>query len=151
MPYGNTQRSWSELALLSPQKGHKEFSPDFFYRYDEIFRSCGSDALKKILFGPERHKRTFSTVTMKFGTFSTDTMKFSTAGIGIFGEFVLILFYSYEKNPTVIGISIVTSEKVIFHCNLGKSPKGRVTGRISSLESSIVTAEKIRGQYQGFS
>jgi hypothetical protein len=102
MPYGNTQRSWSELALRSPQQGHKGFSSDFFYRYEEIFYSCGSHTLKKVLFRPKSHRQTFSTVTMKFGTFSTFTMKFSTVGKGIFGVFVLILFYSYEKNPTYL-------------------------------------------------
>jgi hypothetical protein len=36
---------------------------------------------------------------MKSVTFSAVTMKFSPAEMGILGEFVLILFYSYEKNP----------------------------------------------------
>lgn len=43
--------------------------------------------------------RTFSAVTMDFGTFSADTVEFSTVKMGILGKFVLILFYSCSGNP----------------------------------------------------
>jgi hypothetical protein len=58
---------------------------------------------------------------MKFRTFSTLTVDFSTLEAGIFEDFVLILFHSYERNRKVwdfhrsLGmesLSIVISEKV---------------------------------------
>jgi hypothetical protein len=47
----------------------------------------------------KNHKRTFSAVTMDFGTFSMPSVKFSTVKMGMFGGFVLILFYRYGGNP----------------------------------------------------
>jgi hypothetical protein len=79
------------------------------------------DSPKKAHFRPKSHKRTFSAVTMDFGTFSTLMMDFSTVEMGILGSFVLILFYSYGGNPICwdfhrfLGkesLSIVISEKV---------------------------------------
>jgi hypothetical protein len=80
------------------------------------------DSPKKAHFRPKIHKRTFSAVTMDFGTFSTLMMDFSTVEMGILGSFVLILFYSYggnrkgcwdfHRNCRKISLSIVTVEKV---------------------------------------
>jgi len=73
--------------------------PDFFYSYDGFFRSYAGRFTKKVLFHPESHKRTFSAVTMDFGTFSTLMMEFSTVELSIFEKFVLIPFHSYDGNP----------------------------------------------------
>jgi hypothetical protein len=74
-------------------------SSDFFRSFDGIFRRNVDVFLKKVYFHTKSHKRTFSAVTVDFGTFSTFTVEFSTVKMGIFGGFVLILFYSYGGNP----------------------------------------------------
>ncbi len=56
---------------------------------------------KRSVFTQKDSLKTFSAVTMDFGTFSADTMEFSTIKMGIFGKFVLLLFYSYGGNRTL--------------------------------------------------
>ena len=79
-----------------------KLAPDFFHSSDGIFYAYLDVFTKKVRFRPKIHKRTFSAVPMDFGTFSTLMMDFSTVEMGIFGNFVLILFYRYGGNRRVV-------------------------------------------------
>jgi hypothetical protein len=60
-------------------------------------------------------KRTFSAVTMDFRTFSLLSVEFSTVKMGTFGDFKVILFYSYDGNrifatkPVYLTYILITS------------------------------------------
>ncbi len=54
---------------------------------------------------------------MDFGTFSMLTVEFSTVKMGIFGMFVLILFYSYGGTPNV-GFPPFPRKRIIFYHKL---------------------------------
>jgi hypothetical protein len=84
------------------QKSRSRSSAEFFHSYAGIFHGYAGRFTKKAHFRPKSHRRTFSTVTMKFRTFSTLTSDFSTLEVGIFGRLVLILFYSYDGNPKCV-------------------------------------------------
>src|SRR5439155_18419553 len=93
--------SVSSCVLVSSKNGRARLSSNFFRSYDEIFHSYAGQFIKKVLFRPKTHKGTFSAVTINLETFSTLTVEISVADMGIFGRFVFIPFYTYDRNrPT---------------------------------------------------
>ena len=91
-------------------------SSDFFRGTDGFFRRSARLFTKKVLFRPKTHKGTFSAVTINLETFSTLTVEISVADMGIFGRFVFIPFYSYERNratPTTFPLHCVTTATAV--------------------------------------